>query len=226
MVSTSSPLALQKEIDLAIVSRDTDSEQEGHADQKNLVVEIPSFDVADHKSFSEAALTSSEQSSSSSSDSEQGKVLQRKDSFYESDDDVRTPRRAVPNKSSFSHDLEQPPGYDNVVASEAVTSVYSKLIEEIKGKVSSQENTEAEVSPKAAQAKDTHAMPLPSYEEALKVGSDSICRVSAPIAKQDSTESESDQVKLNIILDYVYTYSASELLSKYSYIFVSCLFFQ
>uniref|UniRef100_A0A2C9KCM0 Multiple PDZ domain protein n=1 Tax=Biomphalaria glabrata TaxID=6526 RepID=A0A2C9KCM0_BIOGL len=194
MVSTSSPLALQKEIDLAIVSRDTDSEQEGHADQKNLVVEIPSFDVADHKSFSEAALTSSEQSSSSSSDSEQGKVLQRKDSFYESDDDVRTPRRAVPNKSSSSHDLEQPPGYDNVVASEAVTSVYSKLIEEIKGKVSSQENTEAEVSPKAAQAKDTHAMPLPSYEEALKVGSDSICRVSAPIAKQDSTESESDQL--------------------------------
>ncbi|KAH9499819.1 hypothetical protein Btru_076712 [Bulinus truncatus] len=207
-----SALALQTEINLANDPDETDSESDSYTEVNDcktggLVVEIPSYDVSDSKSLtSDVALSSPETSSVSSSDSDQSKSMRRRDSFYESDEDARTPRRTAQNKSQ---DLEQPPGY------ESVSSIYNKLMDEVKVKVTNRSRPDDVATDKftlvsssgVAQTKENHhAMLLPSYEEALKVNVET-SRVdvkkdaSAPIAKQDSTDSDSDQLPTNMSSD-------------------------
>ncbi|KAH9499828.1 hypothetical protein Btru_076724 [Bulinus truncatus] len=196
-----SALALQTEINLADDPDETDSESDSYTEANDsktggLVVEIPSYDVSDSKSLtSDVALSSPENSSVSSSDSDQSVSMRRRDSFYESDEDARTPRRTAQNKSQ---DLEQPPGY------ESVSSIYNKLMDEVKVKVANRSRPDDVATDKVtlvgssgvAQTKENHhAVLLPSYEEALKVNVEtSRVDASAPIAKQDSTDSDSDQL--------------------------------
>ncbi|KAK7101023.1 multiple PDZ domain protein-like isoform X2 [Littorina saxatilis] len=67
--------------------------------------------------------TTSWDSSSSDTDrkSSRGSTLQRKDSFYESDEEGRTPRRSSPQKQK-SEPEEPPPSYESAIEATSVTS--------------------------------------------------------------------------------------------------------
>ena len=123
--------------------------------------------------------TASWDSSSSDTDrrgSSRGSTLQRKDSFYESDDEVRTPRRSSPRKQK-SEPEEPPPSYESAIE----TSVAPDLMSpppipppppphELRCQSSNYENV---VTPDFSADLSSDAQPkpealaLPSYEEAI-----------------------------------------------------------
>ncbi|RUS89459.1 hypothetical protein EGW08_002756, partial [Elysia chlorotica] len=197
----------------ALVTQAAPPDQE-HQDELRL--EIPADDSAEQKSVggSDTAATSpvsQSDTSSGSLDRSAGSAkiamagtaraggaagVRRQDSFYESDEDARTPRSR--RKSPGSHvkpDVERPPGYESAVGSEEASPARE------------QENHEQERSPpppsppeelRESETRTTivtnSVQPLPSYEEALYAMAEPASAAPvAPIAKLDSTGSDSEQ---------------------------------
>lgn len=195
-----------------------------------LQVEIPTDDAYDHKSLgSDPMSVSLEQSfptSDSSSDLDRSKGLKRKDSFYESDEELKIPKKVSPRKSG--NNIEKPPGYDAVIASipnSSSTEQREDAAPMVKPPRQPRPSLNKNVPPADQQlqvtemittqssAPPTHtifgasvtsssAALVPSYEQALKSELDAatpdlvvtITKKAAPIAKPDSTESDSEQV--------------------------------
>ena len=119
--------------------------------------------------------TASWDSSSSDTDrrsSSRGSTLQRKDSFYESDDEMRTPRRASPRKAKAQPE-EPPPSYENAikVTSEPSPPVAPPLpSRELRSPATSYENVNAadlRANVPAQPPPQAEGPALPSYEEAV-----------------------------------------------------------
>ena len=192
--------------------------------QDELRLEIPGDDSVEQKSVggSDTAATSPVSQSDTSSGSldrsagsskisggatrAAGPVgVRRQDSFYESDEDARTPhsRRKSPG-SHVKPDVERPPGYESAIASEEASP-----IKEQKNHISevsppspappSDRPEELKQSEMRTAVVNTCAQPLPSYEEALSAMTEptlTSVASAAPIAKLDSTGSDSEQVNL------------------------------
>ncbi|XP_025111379.1 multiple PDZ domain protein-like isoform X3 [Pomacea canaliculata] len=130
---------------------------------------------------------------SSSSDTDiktnRGSMMQRKDSFYESDEDLRTPRRTSPRKQKMEPE-EMPPSYESAVEVSEKTTATALMSSDVKPplpppplqpKSSPSERPAAYASsyenvPKVEQdlifnmlqsVKTESLAPLPSYEEAV-----------------------------------------------------------
>ena len=217
------------------------------ANQAELHLEIPS-DLTqasvDHKDMSFALSEDSPVSESRSVGTASGGAstpsLKRKDSFYESDEELKTPRKPTPRskKTGGSDDEPSPPAYDSAIstadsflAKSSPLTVSANMVSRTSPSPSTQSSSTT--SPRVIGSSPpsppqvlknlssenltstvvvtSSAMPLPSYDEATCAISEAMTRGNievdehltpdvsqavsqAPIAKLDTTDSDSDQV--------------------------------
>ena len=217
----SQPAGLLEELRLDILADDS-------AEQKSIGgSETAAMSPVSQSDTSSGSLDRSAGSSKMSTRAAAGGALagvRRQDSFYESDEDSRTPRSR--RKSPGSHvkpDVERPPGYESAIGSEEASpsrEVESNHIRHhqerspspspVQGSSSSTPSPPERVKQQEMRTTvvTNSDQPLPSYEEALSAMTEpttASAAPAAPIAKLDSTGSDSEQVNL--------TYSSITLLS-------------
>ncbi|XP_076440217.1 multiple PDZ domain protein-like isoform X4 [Babylonia areolata] len=141
-------------------------------------------------------------SSSSDTDhkgSSRGSTLQRKDSFYESDEEVKTPRYASPRKQK-SEPEEPPPPYESAIEATSTTAdnmtappIPPPPLREVHSHNVSCENAVQEDFSASLQTEVQLKTDLPSYEEAMLVGGEMDSLGDAPPVPPRA-ESQSDSV--------------------------------